>query len=241
HPERDLVSTRTAAPSAPVAASARVAFVGAGPGDPGLLTVRARDYPATADAAGGDDPETAEHPRGPLREGVQVVQTGAFRGGQRRSPSARAKLLVRQARTLKHADALVVRVMVGDPSTFSTLTQEALACRAAGIGFEVVPGVSTAWSVPAYAGVPLTSSDGGEVHIIAAADSRTDWSTSVAEEVTVVLLGAPDGLRRALAGLRKAGRDPQTPVCLTEGGTTVAQQTCVTVLDEAEAHLADRV
>ena len=234
------MSTSTAAPSAPVAASARVAFVGAGPGDPGLLTVRARDYLATADVVVVDDPETAEHLGWLLRDGVQVVETGAF-GGQRRSPSARAKLLVREARTLKHADALVVRVMAGDPCTFSTLTQEALACRAAGIGFEVVPGVSTAWSVPAYAGVPLTSSDGGEVHIIDAADTRTDWSTSVAEEVTVVLLGAPDGLRRALAGLRKAGRDPQTPVCLTEGGTTVAQQTCVTVLDQAEAHLADRV
>ena len=70
-------------------------------------------------------------------------------------------------------------------------------------------------------------------------DSHTNWTTSIAAEVTVVLLGAPDTLRRALGGLRKAGRDPQTPVALTEHGTTVAQQTSVSVLEHTEALLQD--
>lgn len=230
------MSTSTAAPpSAPPATGARVAFVGAGPGDPGLLTVRAREYLGCADTLVVDDPETAERLSGLLRADVNVVQTGAV-GGPRRSPAARAKLLVREARALRASDTLVVRVMVGDPGAFTSLSQEALACRGAGVPFEVVPGVSVAWSVPTYAGVPLTSGS-GEVHVIDAADNRTDWATSVAEDVTVVLLGAPDALRKALGGLRRAGRDPQTPVAVTEGGTTVAQQTWVMGLGEVESAL----
>ncbi|WP_114907336.1 uroporphyrinogen-III synthase [Ornithinimicrobium murale] len=230
------MSTSTAAPpSAPPAVCARVAFVGAGPGDPGLLTVRARDYLASADTIVVDDPETAERLSGLLREDVNVVQTGVV-GGPRRSPAARAKLLVREARALKESETLVVRVMVGDPGAFTTLSQEALACRSAGVSFEVVPGVSVAWSVPTYAGVPLTSGTGA-VHVIDAADSKTDWTTSVADDITVVLLGAADAVRKALAGLRRAGRDPQTPVSVTEDGTTVHQQTAVTVLDQVDSIL----
>ncbi|WP_109473413.1 uroporphyrinogen-III synthase [Ornithinimicrobium cavernae] len=233
------MSTSTAAPpSAPPVTSARVAFVGAGPGDPGLLTVRAREYLAAADTVVVDDPDTATWLSGLVREDVQIVETGAV-GGPRRSPAARAKLVVRSARALKEPEALVVRIMAGDPGAFTTLSQEALACRGAGVPFEVVPGVSIAWSVPTYAGVPLTSGT-GEVHIIDAADSRTDWATSVADDVTVVLLGAPDTLRKALGGLRRAGRDPQTPVCVTEQGTTVAQQTYVSVLDRVEDDLETR-
>lgn len=230
------MSTSTAAPpSAPPTSCARVAFVGAGPGDLGLLTVRAQEYLAGADTVVVDDPETADRLAGLIREDASIVQTGAV-GGPRRSPAARAKLLVREARALKETDTLVVRVMTGDPGAFTTLSQEALACRGAGVPFEVVPGVSVAWSVPTYAGVPLTSGT-GEVHIIDTADHRTDWATSVADDVTVVLLGSPDTLRKALGGLRKAGRDPQTPVSVTEDGTTVSQQTSVSVLEEVEEAL----
>lgn len=234
------MSTSPAAPSAPAVTSARVAFVGAGPGDPGLLTVRARDYLAAAAVILIDDPDQVDWLEGLVQTDAEIVQTGALGAGPRRSPAARAKFVVRQARGQQDHDALVVRIMAGDPAAFTTLSQEALACRAAGVPFEVVPGVSTAWSVPTYAGVPLTSAESGEVHLIDASDSRTDWATSVADDVTVVLLGAPDALRRALAGLREAGRDPQTPVCLTEHGTTVAQQTSVTILEQAEDGLSDK-
>ena len=221
--------------------TARVAFVGVGPGDPGLVTVRARDYLAAADIVVVDDPATGEWLADLLGPQTRVVESGATGTGPRRSPSARAKLLVREARRLvDEADALVVRVMEGDPAAFTTLPQEARACRTAGLPFEVVPGVSTAWSVPTYAGVPLTSPDGGEVHIIDAGDSRTDWATSVGDGVTVVLLGSPEHLLRALAGLRKAGRSTQTPVIVTEQGTTVAQRSRVTVLEDAEELLQDQ-
>ncbi|NLG22325.1 MAG: bifunctional uroporphyrinogen-III C-methyltransferase/uroporphyrinogen-III synthase [Actinomycetales bacterium] len=233
------MSTSTAVPSAPTVSKARVAFVGAGPGDPGLLTVRAREYLAAADVVVLDEPDETGWLTGLVREGAHVVEAGPTSATSRRSPAARAKALVREATALKDPEALVVRVMSGDPAAFTTLSQEALACRAAGVLFEIVPGVSAAWSVPTYAGVPLTSAESGEVHVIDAADSRTDWTTSVADDVTVVLLGAPEQLRKALGGLRRAGRDPQTPVCLTEHGTTVAQQTLVTVLDGAEESLAD--
>lgn len=233
------MSTSTAAPPiAPPMAGARVAFVGAGPGDPGLLTLRARDYLASADTIVVDDPGTAERLAGVVREDVTVVQTGAV-GGPRRSPAARAKVLVREARALNRDDALVVRVMAGDPAAFTTLSQEALACRGAGVPFEVVPGVAIAWSVPTYAGVPLTT-DRGEVHVIDAGERGTDWGASTGEDVTVVLIGATEALRKALNGLRRAGRDEQTPISVTEEGTTVAQHTVVTTLGEADCCLEAR-
>lgn len=233
------MSTSIAIPSAPTVTMARVAFVGAGPGDPGLLTVRARDYLSSADVVILDESEQTDWLTGLVREGAHVVQASALGGTARRSPAARAKMLVREAAALKDPEGLVVRVMTGDPAAFTSLSQEALACRSAGVPFEIVPGVSAAWSVPTYAGVPLTSGDSGEVHVIDAGETRTDWATSVAEDVTVVLLGAPEQLRKALAGLKRAGRDLQTPVSLTANGTTVAQQTVVTVLDEVEETLAN--
>lgn len=234
------MTTSTAAPAAPSAMTTRVAFVGLGPGDPGLLTVRARDYLAAADVVVVDDPATGEWLTGLLGEQATVVQSGAAGTGPRRSPSARAKLVVREARRLlDDQDGLLVRVMEGDPAAFTTLAQEARACRTAGLAFEVVPGVSTAWSVPTYAGVPLTQPEGGGVHILDAGDSRTDWAASVGENITVVLLGSPEHLVRALAGLRKAGRSPETPVIITEQGTTVSQRSRVTVVEQAEELLQD--
>ena len=81
--------------------------------------------------------------------------------------------------------------MDGDPGTFNGLAEEALACHKAGIGFDVVPGVSAVSAVPAYAGVPLTSSTSQAVHVISANDRKVDWSASVSDHVTVVLLGRP--------------------------------------------------
>nr|WP_228387019.1 uroporphyrinogen-III synthase [Ornithinicoccus halotolerans] len=215
-----------------------MAFVGAGPGDPGLLTVRARDYLAAADVVLLDTVHDEEAVRRLTGAEVRLVDAAHGSSGQSLTQGSRAKLLVRTAQKQAPEGGLVVRLMNGDPAAFSGLATEALACRKAGIPFEVVPGVSAAWSVPAYAGVPLTTEDGHEVHIVDGADPRTDWTRSASEDVTVVVLGDAPGLRRALTGLRQAGRDGQTPVCLTVNGTTTTQQTRVTVLEEALAALA---
>ena len=233
------MSTQTAVPGAPIPTSARVAFVGAGPGDPGLLTVRAREYLSAADVVLLDTLHDQEQVAGYTKEGATLLDAGHGASGQSLTRASRAKLVVRTAQKFADPTALVVRLMDGDPTAFSGLTTEALACRKAGVPFEIVPGVSTAWSVPAYAGVPLSGQEAGEVHMIDAADTHTDWSLSAGEEITVVLLGEPAALRRALTGLHRAGRDGATPVCLTEHGTTVTQHTQVTVLGEVVTTLGD--
>ncbi|MFK5635196.1 MULTISPECIES: uroporphyrinogen-III synthase [unclassified Ornithinimicrobium] len=212
--------------------AARVAFVGAGPGDPGLLTVRARDYLAAADVVVVDRPHQAEQLRAWTRDDVALVV--ADEDGRALGEAARAALLVRTASGYADPSHLVVRLVDGDPSAFNGLAAEALACRESGVTFEIVPGVSTAWSVPAYAGVPLTGHDaGGELHMVNAADQHVDWALSVRDDITVVIVGCPEDLIAALRGLAGAGRDGTSPVALTQHGTTVSQHTSVTTLDEA--------
>ena len=126
------MSTSTAVPSAPTVSKARVAFVGAGPGDPGLLTVRAREYLAAADVVVLDEPDETGWLTGLVREGAHVVEAGPTSATSRRSPAARAKALVREATALKDPEALVVRVMSGDPAAFTTLSQESPASRRPG-------------------------------------------------------------------------------------------------------------
>ena len=220
--------------------AARVAFVGAGPGDPGLLTVRARDYLAAADVVVVDRPHQADQLRAWTRDDVELVVAGADgEDGRSLGEAARAALLVRTARGYADPSHLVVRLVDGDPSAFNGLAAEALACRESGVGFEIVPGVSTAWSVPAYAGVPLTGHDaGGELHMVNAADQHVDWALSVRDDITVVIVGCPEDLTAALRGLADAGRDGASPVALTQHGTTVSQHTSVTSLDEAIVALA---
>jgi uroporphyrinogen III methyltransferase/synthase len=129
--------------------------------------------------------------------------------------------------------------MDGDPATFNGLAEEALALHKAGIRFDVVPGVSAVSAVPAYAGIPLTSSTSQAVHVVSANDRKVDWSASVSDHVTVVLLGAPADLGEALGKLLAAGRSGDTPVALTERGTTIRQVTRSTTLGEVGAVMSD--
>ncbi|MGB3686334.1 MAG: uroporphyrinogen-III synthase [Ornithinimicrobium sp.] len=214
---------------------ARVAFVGAGPGDPGLLTVRGRDYVASADVIILDSMDHAERFRPYARPDVEIVDGSPASTGKELAAASRAKLVVTSATALADHSKLVLRLMDGDPAAFSSLATEAAACRRAGVAFEIVPGVSTAWSVPVYAGVPLTSGRGGsQLHMIDGSDAGVDYSLSASAQVTVVVQGEPAQVRGALAELLKAGRDGETPVALTEHGTTVDQRTEVTALNAAE-------
>nr|WP_269457339.1 bifunctional uroporphyrinogen-III C-methyltransferase/uroporphyrinogen-III synthase [Pedococcus dokdonensis] len=208
----------------------RVAFVGAGPGDAGLMTVRSRDLLAAADVVVIDQVAREDVVSRYCREGVEVVDAGHGDHGQPLTHAMRAKLVVKAAKSA--TGGLVVRLMDGDPATFNGLAEEAVACQKAGIGFDIVPGVSAVSAVPAYAGIPLTSSSSPAVHVISANDRHVDWAASVAESVTVVLLGQPDDLGAALGKLLAAGRGAESPVALTERGTTIRQATRVTTLGE---------
>ncbi|HET7303678.1 MAG TPA: uroporphyrinogen-III synthase [Segeticoccus sp.] len=225
-------SRKTKASSRP----ARVAFVGAGPGDPGLVTRRAAEYLAAADAVIIDQVSREDFVRQFAREDVEVVDAGHGEQGQPLTHASRAKLVVKTAKATAsdrpHDDGLVVRLMDGDPAVFNGLAEEALACQKAGVAFEVVPGVSTASAVPSYAGIPVTGSKTTGVHVVSGSDTKTDWGSSTSDSVTVVVLGPPEVLESALGKLLAAGRSADTPVALTERGTSTTQVTHTTTLGQ---------
>ncbi|MBA4084074.1 MAG: bifunctional uroporphyrinogen-III C-methyltransferase/uroporphyrinogen-III synthase [Kytococcus sp.] len=229
-----MTPQRSAAP-AHVDASrrpARVAFVGAGPGDASLMTVAAVDLLGRADAVITDQ-LTNEAVVGSLTSGdVEIVDASHGEHGQQLTHASRAKLVVKTAKA--HKGGLVVRLMDGDPATFNGLAEEAQALVKADIDFDVVPGVSAVSAVPAYAGIPLTARSTGAVHVVSLTGSRrADLSASVADDVTLVLLGLPDHLAAAFGDLLAAGRAADTPVAVTRGGTTTAQTTRATTLQGA--------
>ncbi len=224
-----------------------VSFVGSGPGDPDLLTVRAIDLIRSADVIvtevpeheplvrrllgladptpESEDAESAE-PERPL-----FVDGGFGQDGQPLTHASRAKVVVRHGKK-----ARVVRLLAGDPFLFASGPEEAQACVKAGIGFEIVPGVSSVAAVPAYAGIPLTTKDRREVAVVSCG-GRVDWS-AYADERTLVLLSGVGALPNAAEELIEAGRDPQTPVAVTRVGTTTEQDTLVSTLRDVAADLA---
>ena len=195
---------------APTRIPARVVFVGAGPGDPGLLTVRAGELLAAADAVVIDQVAREAVVDRWCRPDVDVVDAGYGDHGERLTHAVRAKLVVRAAKA--HPGGLVVRLMDGDPAVFNGLAEEASACVKAGLAFEVVPGVSSVTAVPSYAGVPLTSSTSTGIHVVVAGARTTDLGGRASTPgVTVVVLGQPDRAAEALDALVAAGRDRRHP------------------------------
>lgn len=214
----------TQAPAAP--SPAYVSFVGAGPGDASLLTVRATEVLATADVV---ITETPEHEL-LVTNGATVVDGGFAADGSPLSEAERAALVLAHAKP----GVQVVRLMVGDPFTYATGPEEALACSKAGISFEVVPGISSVSAVPAYAGVPLTDAAHREYRVLSVGDDDVDWSLHAGDD-TLVLLSAVGRIGEVAAGLVAAGRDEQTPVSMTRVGTTTEQSTVVSTLAEIAA------
>ena len=179
-----------------------MAFVGTGPGDPGLLTVRATEVLAGAEAVVldrgiNDDQRDAIVARWCPQE-IELLDAGFGENGQPLTHAGRAKVITRAAK----AGQRVVRLLDGDAGTFSGLAEELLACQKAGVPFEVVPGVALHTAVPVYAGVPTTSSSVSAVHVVDAA-GRLETSSLLDERSTVVLLGQR---ARPRLGAARAGR-----------------------------------
>jgi uroporphyrinogen III methyltransferase/synthase len=189
-----------------------IALIGAGPGDEGLLTVRATELLAQAglviapaDLAG----LAGRHmpPDARLAEPADAATTAAT--------------LVQAARD----GLLAVRLFGGDP-LLSGAVGEATACAEAGVRFEIVPGVPLATAVPAYAGIPLASDPAGELRVIHAGEvSRVAYSPA-----TLVVLGADAAPAELGKMLIAAGWPEATPFAITWDGTTSAQQTVVSTL-----------
>ena len=207
-----------------------VAFVGAGPGDPDLLTVRAVELLAKADVVVTESQDEAFLRRF-CREDVEVVDGSLGDDGQPLSHAVRARLVVKAAK----GGGQVVRLLDGDPFLYATGSEEAAGCAKAGIPFEVVPGVPAITAVPAYAGVPLTSAKHREVRVVNVSEGPVDWNAVGAGKATLVLLSATSVIGDAAKALVTAGRDGGTPVAMTQLGTTTSQRTVVSTLDSIAA------
>jgi len=232
----ELVGTTrtTASRSAPKAngqgAKGYVSFVGTGPGDASLLTVRATDLLRQADIVVTELPEQAALvenavPREAGAPPVEIVDGSVGADGETLTHAARAKLVVKLAKTGAH----VVRLISGDPFTYSTGPEEAAACSKAGIGFEIVPGISSVSAVPAYAGVPLTNRSNRTYEVVSVGDATINWSEHSAAD-TLVLLSAVARIGEVATGLVEAGWSADTPVAMTRVGTTTDQATVVSTL-----------
>ena len=216
----------TARPNAHKAVRGHVSFVGAGPGDASLLTVRAAELLAQADIVITELPEQAAL----VTNGAEIVDGGVGEDGETLTHAARARLVVKYAKTGSH----VVRLIAGDPFTYATAPEEAAACSKAGIGFEIVPGISSVSAVPAYAGVPLTNRTHREYSVVSVGDASINWSEHAGQE-TLVLLSAVARIGEVASGLVAAGRSAETPVAMTRVGTTTEQTTIVSTLADIAA------
>jgi uroporphyrinogen III methyltransferase / synthase len=197
-----------------------VAFVGTGPGDESLLTVRAAALIGRADLVVA--PSSVSETLGHL---VKPDATMADPDAQQLDP----KLLIKAAK----AGQLAVRLVPGDPFLFGNAAAEAVACAKARIPFEVVPGVSPATAVPAYAGIPLISDTTGDVHIIHASEASRVQAT----DGSLVILGAESGPVDLGKMLIAAGWAETAPFAITWNGTTTSQHTVLGTLGSIAADL----
>jgi uroporphyrinogen III methyltransferase/synthase len=218
-----------------------VHLVGAGPGDAGLLTLRGKEVLERAEVVIYDGlvnrellrfaPPTAEVIYGGKHDRTHCVSQAELNA-----------LLLAEAREGKR----VVRLKGGDPFVFGRGGEEAEALAAAGIPFEVVPGVSSVHSVPCYAGIPLTHRQhASTVTIVTGHDGpsplthKVDWAALAKVPGTLVVLMGLRNIQAIAATLVAHGRSPDTPVAIVGHGTTGRQQTVVGTLD-AIAELASR-
>jgi uroporphyrin-III C-methyltransferase/precorrin-2 dehydrogenase/sirohydrochlorin ferrochelatase len=136
---------------------------------------------------------------------------------------------------VEHASAgrTVVRLKGGDPFVLGRGGEEALHCRAHGIPVEVVPGVTSAVSVPAAAGIPVTHRGVTTSFVVSSAHDGGAVAADAPLEATLVLLMGINGIGEAATRLIDSGRDPSTPVAFIERGWTPTQRTTVTTLEKA--------
>jgi uroporphyrin-III C-methyltransferase / precorrin-2 dehydrogenase / sirohydrochlorin ferrochelatase len=223
---------------AAVPAAGRVALVGGGPGDPGLVTVRGRQLLAAADVVVTDrlGPRDLLDAVGP---DVEVIDVGKTPGHHPIPQKRINEILVEHARR----GCAVVRLKGGDPFVLGRGGEEAIHCVANGIPVEVVPGVTSAVSVPAAAGIPVTHRGITASFVVASAHDGAAAALDALRDApvtsTVVLLMGVTALADTARRLVESGRPPTTPVALVESGWTPGQRTTVTTLEDA-AEVAER-
>lgn len=201
-----------------------VYLVGAGPGDPGLVTVRGMELLRRADVIAHDRLiDEALLAQAPPR--TQLIDVGKQPEGSSASQTNINALLVEHAKRGR----VVVRLKGGDPLMFGRGHEEWLACREAGVPCEIVPGVTSALAGPAAAGIPVTLRGGSRSAAIVTAETEsgefnTEAIVSVAKADTIVILMGVRRLQLIVHALLDAGRDRTTPVAIIERATRPGQR-----------------
>lgn len=216
--EAELASRRASS-------AGRVALVGAGPGDPGLLTLRALRLLNEADVILHDRLVSLDV-LALARRDAQRIDVGKRVGGDHDATQQHIHaLLIEHAR----AGRRVVRLKGGDPFVFGRGGEELEALREAGIDFEVVPGITAATACAAYAGIPLTHrAHAQSLHLLTAqardGDADHDWRALAKPQQTLVFYMGVQGLARLRDNLLTHGRAASTPVALVENGSRPQQR-----------------
>lgn len=214
-----------------------VAIVGGGPGDPGLITVRGLELLCRADVVLVDRlaPRELLDRLGP---DVQIIDVGKEPHRHRRDQREIEQLMITYAR----AGRRVVRLKGGDPYVFGRGGEEALACATAGVPFEVVPGVTSAVSVPALAGVPVTHRGLAQQVTIVSGHAHpdsdecdVDWRSLGAGTGTVVVLMGMAHLPVITSRLADGGRAADTPAVVIRNGGRPDQEVVTATLSTVSA------
>ncbi|MFT3766836.1 MAG: uroporphyrinogen-III C-methyltransferase [Minicystis sp.] len=215
-----------------------VYLVGGGPGDPGLITVRGAELLARADVVLHDElvhPALLDH----VRAGAEIRFVGK-RGGDPGSKQASQAAIEAELVQLAREGRCVVRLKGGDPFMFGRGSEEAEALVAAGVPFEIVPGVTSPIGAAAYAGISLTHRDlASSVTFVSAttrAGAEFDWSELSSLRGTICVLMGMRKLEAHVEGLvRDAKRAPETPAAVIQWGTRSEQRVVEGRLDEIAA------
>ena len=216
-----------------MATEGKCVLAGAGPGDLGLVTLRAKEAIEHAEVVVYDylcNPEILKW----APPDAEIVYAGKKPGRHTFTQAEINDLIVERARVGKQ----VVRLKGGDPFVFGRGGEEAEALAAAGIDFEVVPGVSAAIAVPAYAGIPITHRDVTSSFTVftghedpAKPESDLDYGSLVKSGGTLVMLMGVQRLEQVVTAFRAHGAEPPMPVALVRWGTTGRQETITGTLE----------
>lgn len=211
-------------------------LAGAGPGDPGLLTLLALQGLRQADVIVHD---ALVGERIMALAGPQArLEFAGKRGGR---PSAHQEDITSRLIELAQEGHRVLRLKGGDPFIFGRGGEEAQGLAGAGIPFRIVPGISSGLAGPAYAGIPVTHRDTNQAVILATGHSNNggpDWKALAATGVPLILYMAWKGLPGIAAALMEGGLPADTPVGVVTEATTERQRTLVTTLGTCVADLA---
>jgi uroporphyrinogen III methyltransferase/synthase len=213
--------------------SGTVYLVGAGPGDPGLLTLRGAELLASANAIFYDY-LVGEQILARCNPSARLVNVGKIGHGPQTAQRDIERHLIEAAQD----GHCVVRLKGGDPFVFGRGAEEALALAAAGVPFEIVPGVSSALAVPAYAGIPVTARGVATSVAIVTGHSVSGGPAAIPMADTLVVLMGLANVAAIRDQLVATGLDPATPAAVVQWGTCERERVVVTTLDELPASIS---